>query len=179
MSTPLRWLRAFVLFVSWVNRWQGRIASFFILPMMLALVWEVVMRYAFNAPTRWAYEVSEMFFGAHLILGGAYALVMGAHVSVDVFYARFSPRRRAVIDSFSWTFFFLFVGVLLWQTWGAALSSIQANEHSPTIWGPPVWPIKLLIPVAVFLLLVQGVAKYVCDLHLAVTGRPFLTATAR
>jgi len=150
---------------------MGKIVAFLIYPVMLVLVYEVVMRYVFNRPTIWAHETSCMLYGAHFILGGAYALKHGAFVNVEVFYMRFPKRTKAVIDLFTWTMFYVFVGALLLKSLPWAWESFTVREFTDSTWGPPVWPVKWTIPFAAFFMLMQGMTKTIKDAYLAVTGR--------
>ncbi|MFO7599053.1 MAG: TRAP transporter small permease subunit [Candidatus Desulfacyla sp.] len=155
---------------------MGKIVSFLVYPVMLVLVCEVVMRYAFNKPTIWAHETSCMLYGAHFVLGGAYALRHDAFVNVEVFYMRFSKRTQAIIDLITWTMFYAFVGVLLWKSLPWALKSLSVFEFSDSTWGPAVWPVKWTIPLAAFFMLLQGMTKTIKDAFLALTGREIATA---
>lgn len=167
----LQLLIGFIRFVDAVVDGIGKAVSFFIYPMMLVLVYEVVMRYYFRRPTIWAHETSCMLCGAHFIIGGAYALQKGAFVNVEVLYARFPKRARAVIDLCTWSMFYIFVGVLLWKSVPWAWESFKLREFTDSTWGPFVWPIKLTVPFAAFLMLLQGMTRTVKDTYLAVTGR--------
>ena len=166
----MRQVRFLIRLVDNLNDWVGKIVAMMIFPMMLMLVWEVLMRYGFNSPTFWAHETSQFFNGAFVILGGAYTLRWRAHVHVDILHGRFSLRVRAIVDLLTWTLFFLFIGVLLWKSAASAWTSVLHWEHSYSPWGPPIWPIRLAIPLGALLLLLQGLAKYANDLYIAVTG---------
>lgn len=158
-----------------MNDWMGKIVSFLVYPVMLVLVYEVVMRYAFNSPTIWAHETSCMLYGAHFVLGGAYALRHDAFVNVEVFYMRFSRRTQAIVDLVTWTMFYLFVGAMLWKSLPWAWASFSVKEFSNSTWGPPVWPVKWTIPLAAFFMLLQGMTKTIKDSYLAVTGRELVS----
>ena len=173
----LRFLTGFIQFVDAMVDRIGKLASFLIYPTMLVLVYEVVMRYYFTRPTIWAHETSCMLYGAHFIIGGAYALQKGAFVSVEAFYMRFSRRTQAILDLITWTMFYIFVGTLIWKSVPWAWESFIANEFSDSTWGPYVWPIKLTIPFAAILMLLQGMTRTIKDAYLAVTGRELVVAT--
>lgn len=93
------------------------------------------------------------------------------HIAVDVVSTLFSPRVKAIIDLFTSIIFFAMVGALFWHglKMGLASAGMQETTGTPLYW--PVYPFKLLVPVAAFLLLLQGVAKFARDLMLAVAGR--------
>jgi TRAP-type mannitol/chloroaromatic compound transport system permease small subunit len=171
----VRFLLGFIRFVDAMNDWMGKIVSFLVYPVMLVLVYEVVMRYAFNSPTIWAHETSCMLYGAHFVLGGAYALRHDAFVNVEVFYMRFSRRTQAIVDLVTWTMFYLFVGAMLWKSLPWAWASFSVKEFSNSTWGPPVWPVKWTIPLAAFFMLLQGMTKTIKDSYLAVTGRELVS----
>lgn len=172
----MQFLRGFVRCVDAAIDFIGKTASFLIYPTMLVLVYEVVMRYYFTRPTIWAHETSCMLYGAHFVIGGAYALQRGAFVNVEVLYIRLSKRGRAVLDLITWTMFYVFVGTLLWKSIPWAWESFTVREFSDSTWGPYVWPIKMAIPFASLLMLLQGMTKTIKDAYLAVTGRDFVVA---
>ena len=138
-----------------------------IAPLLAAVTWEVVSRYAFNAPTTWAYETIYALYAAMFMLGAAYALRMGAHVRTDFLWEKWPPRRRAVIDSIAYVVCF-FPGMLLFLVAGleATWSSFALGERSAdTAWFPPLWPLKALVPLSTLLLLLQGISELLKSLH--------------
>ena len=151
-------------YIDRVSEHSGKIVSLLIALMIASMAYEVVMRYIFNAPTLWAFEMVQFLFGAFCILGGAYTLKQQGHVNMDVLYSRFSRRNKAIIDLITSIFFFLFCGVLLWTGSEFALRSLKALETSYTPWDPPLYPIKLTIPIGVTMILLQGIAKFSRDL---------------
>lgn len=141
----------------------GWFAGWMIVPMTLAISYEVAARYAFNAPTVWAYDITYMLFGGQFMLAAAYTLLRGAHIRTDVFYERWSPRTRAIIDLVSYVFFF-FPGMLfvLYAGAGEAWSSWLIGERSDwTPWRPVLYPLKAVIPVTAVLMLLQGFVELV------------------
>ena len=175
----MRWVNLFIRIVDNLNDRVGSVIGVLILPMVLILVWEVLMRYGFNRPTMWAHETSEFLYGAHFIIGGAYAMRWRAHVNVEIIYNRFPPRMRAVVDLLTWLLFYFFCGILLWKGGQAAWKSVAMLETSYSAWAPPVWPIKLTIPLAAALVLLQGLTKTIGDVYLVITGRGLIVEVAR
>lgn len=157
----------FVGVIETINEWIGRGASYLILLLALVVGYDVVMRYVFQRPTVWAQEFSTMLFGTFIILGGAYTARSGStgHVNMDVLYHRFSKRGRAILDVI--TFFLLtvpFLGILMWKGGEAAWRSIITLEHDSTQWGPPLYPIRVMLPLGAFLFFVQMVTKLIRDI---------------
>jgi TRAP-type mannitol/chloroaromatic compound transport system permease small subunit len=147
-----------------INSWCGKIISILIYPMMFFMLYEIVSRYLFGRPTIWVYELSTMIYAIYFLSGGAYALRQNAHVNVEIFYARLPIRRRAILDLFTWSIFYLFCGTILIFGTEYAYSSIVHLEHSTTPWNPPIWPINIFIPLSAFLLLLQGINKTIKDI---------------
>ncbi len=154
-----------------ISEWSGKVVSFLVIVFTLVILYEVVARYLFDSPTNWTFEVSLAFYGAYIVLIGAYVLRVGQHVNVEILYGRFPPRVRAAVDLFTWCLFFLWVGSMIWEGWQSGWHSLLVREREPTSFGCPVYPVKLCIPVGAFLLFLQGLADYVRNAVLAVTGR--------
>jgi TRAP-type mannitol/chloroaromatic compound transport system permease small subunit len=145
--------------VDGVNDWVGWLLGFQILLVVGVVVWEVVARYVFNAPTLWANETMVYVTAVAYLLGGGYALLHRRHVVVDVVYARFPTSVRARLDVATFFFFALYLGAMMWAGWLFAWDSMKLGETSGTPWNPPIWPVKLAIPLAAVLVLLQGVTS--------------------
>lgn len=153
-----------------INNITGHYVSYLIFPLIGLVVYTVVTRYFLSMSNIWAYETTQFMFGAFFVLGGGYIAYKNGHVNVDILFSRFSKRTQAIISLFTALFFFIFIGAMVWLGWQAAWSSLKMGERTDTAWGPPVYPIKFAIPVGAFLLLLQGIAKFIRDLRIA-TGK--------
>ena len=160
----MAFLRILIKSIDATNDWVGRVLQYFLFAFFILLMIEVVRRYVFNAPTVWGNELAQMFFGAYAILSGGYVLRTGGHVNVDIFYSRFSPKTKAAVDIGTSFLFFLFMGMMVWMGWELAWESLARFETSESAWNPPIWPLKLGIPVGAALLLLQGVCKLILDI---------------
>lgn len=157
-------LKALLKLIDTVNDKVGNFLSYFLFFFFLLLLMEVVLRYFFNSPTVWANELAQMLFGAYAILAGGYILRTGGHVNVDILYSRLSRKQRAVLDIVTSSLFFLFCGMLLVYGGSLAWDSLARFEHSQSAWNPPLYPAKLMIPLAALLLMLQGLAKLIRDI---------------
>ena len=164
-------LRMCLSIIDKVNELVAKIISWAVIIIIGVTVYEVIMRYAFNAPTQWAFEFNYLLHGPYFLLLGAYTFAIRGHVNVDIFYGRFSPRTRAVFDLFTASILFFFIIIMFWFGGKYSLNSVAFRETLSSAWGPPIYPVKLVIPVAAALLILQGVAKFIRDLHIALTGR--------
>ena len=172
----LKYLRKVLGAIDAASHWAGWLSAFLIPAMMLIMTWEVVARYLLRQPTIWAMETSQYFFLATTVLGGGYLLLHGGHVNVAILYTRLNTRTRAIVDVVTSLFFFFFVLALLRSAWVATVEAVVDLEHSPTYWGPPIYPVYIVMTLGILLILVQGMAKLVRDLMTAITGSEELSA---
>ena len=163
-------MKKILSFIDAISIWSGKAAGWLVLIVICFIIYEILMRYVFHLPTLWVSE--SMVFGAGLtyVLGSAWALQDNRHVKIDLIYGRLTLRQRAIIDSITFVFFALYMGVFLWATSVYARRSLSVLETSGSAWDPPVYPIKLALMFGVILLLLQGIAKFIRDLHYAIKG---------
>jgi TRAP-type mannitol/chloroaromatic compound transport system permease small subunit len=109
--------------------------------------------------------MAQLVFGFYAVIGGGYLLAERGHVNVDIFYGRFTRQRKALVDVATSVLFFLFLAVLLYQGSSMAYESTEKLETSQSIWNPWVWPVKVAIPVAGVLLLLQGLVRLWSDIR--------------
>lgn len=167
MQRLSRVLRAVDSFIDWV----GKIVGPLIMVITLIMMFEIIMRYAFNKPTLWAHETVTMLFGGFLMLGGGYCMRYRSHVNMDIVLLKLPMRNRKILEVIGYSLFYIFCIVLLWQGGTMAIKSLMLNEHTTSVWGPPWYPVKLTIPAGAFLILLQGTANFTRDLVFAITGR--------
>ena len=153
----------------------GKAVAWLILPMVGSLVYEVICRYFFVAPTIWANDISTILYGIFWMLGAAYALQNKLHIRTDFLYEKWSVRQQGIVDSVLYILlYFPGVGIFLWIGWEFAWCSVMFMERIITSpWMPYIWPLKLAIPVSTFLLLIQGVSELLKSLYAAYTGMRF------
>jgi TRAP-type mannitol/chloroaromatic compound transport system permease small subunit len=147
------------------------VASWLIAPIFFLLMADVIMRYVVGSAAIWTAEFAQLIFGVYAVIAGGYLLAERGHVNVDIIYGRFSGALKAKVDLATSCLFFLFLGVLLWQGTDMAWESTAKLETSSSIWNPYVWPVKLAIPIAGVLLLLQGFVRVVSDIR-TVMGLP-------
>ncbi len=141
----------------------GQTFSWLIMALTLMISWEVFSRYVLDHPHPWAFDVMIMLYGSVFMLAGAYTLSKNGHVRGDVLYGFFPPRLQAGLDLALYILFFIpGVFALAWAGYNFAAESWMINEHSNiTADGPPVYPFKMVLPVAGAFLLVQGVVEII------------------
>lgn len=155
-----------------VSIYTGKAVSWLIFLSGLPLVYEVLARYAFSAPTIWAEDLSFMVYGAYFMLGAAYTLQRQMHIRTDFFYRNWSPRTKGLVDGTLYLFVFFPAMILfLVEGWGFAWDSYSQNECIATsAWMPCIWPLKMAIPLSTILLLIQGVSEFLKSFYTFKTG---------
>ena len=149
-----------------INEWAGKLFSYAFLAATIVVVYSVVMRYFLNRPTSWGLELTIYLCGVTYLMGGPYAELANAHIRIDSLYNRFSPRGRLLIDlCLTAPLLFFFCVVLIWFSWEWAWQALVTGERSMTEWNPIIWPMRVLIPVSTFLLLLQAIARFIRNLQ--------------
>ncbi len=160
----------FLRYTDFVNARIGWLVAFLMCPMLFIMIWEIVMRYFFNQPSLWAYEISLFLYGSYIVLGGAYTHLADGHVNVDIIWGRLSPRGRAILDIITSAFVFLFLGVLFWESLKITINSWQIGETTMSHWAPAYYPLRTTVPVGCFLFMLQALAKLIRDVLIVING---------
>jgi len=155
------WMAITITWIDTIGLWTGRLICLLLVPVMLAMVYEVVARKLFIAPTDWAFDISRMLVGAMFMLGAGYALMRGVHIRADFLYRTFEVKTQAKIDAFLYLLFF-FPGMLFFflvsfeYTWTAW---VRWELSMDTAWMAPLAPARTAMPLGAFFLLLQGISE--------------------
>lgn len=164
-------LKKILAIIDAVSENTGKLFSFIILPVAALEAVEVILRYGFDSPTDWSWELAAILSGAMFITGGAWVLKEDKHVRTDIFYGKFSRKVQAYLDVFFFTtIFFSFVTVLSWKSINNAIYSVSIQERTFSMWAPPLYPLKIIIAFSFVLFGLQGIAKWIRDLHYIIKG---------
>ena len=127
------------------------------------LLWSSISK-TFFLPSLWTLEIAQFAMVAYYILGGPFSLQIGANVRMDLFYGGWTDRKKAWFDAFSILLLIFYLGVLLYGAIDSTTYSLQYNERSPTAWRPLLWPIKIIMCVGIFLMLLQAISEFFKDI---------------
>ena len=168
-----RWMAGLILWIDNASRVAGRIICWMLVPLMLAMVYEVVARKLFVAPTMWAYDISRMVCGAMFMLGAGYALSKGVHIRADFLYRNWTPRRQGAVDTALYVL--LYFPALIFFAWVsydyAAVAWVRGERSMDTAWMAPLAPVRTAMPVGALLLLMQGVSELLKSIYAVRTDR--------
>lgn len=159
-------MRKFLERIDKISEWSGKIFSFAFVAASFVVVYAVIMRYLLNRPTVWGLELTIYLCGATYLVGGAYAEFHNAHIRIDTLYERLPHRLKLIVDLIvTAPLLFFFCVILIWYSSGWAWEAIISWERSMTLWNPIIWPIRILIPISTFILLLQGIARLIRNLQ--------------
>jgi len=139
-------------------------------PMAVISVYEVIMRYLFNRPTIWVWDINLHLFAMIVVFGAGNTLRKGGHVVMDVLISHLSRKTRLILNVFAYVFFIFAVGVMAWQTAVFAWRSVVIEERTSTILAMIVYPLKIGIFCGVTLLWLQGISLFIKDLISLTSG---------
>ena len=167
------WMAKTIVSIDRFNKIIGNIVCWITIPLILGMVYEVLARKLFLAPTIWAYDMSRFLYGALFMLGAGYALSKGVHIRADFLYRNFKTKTQGKIDFWLYLLFY-FPGliVFLYMTTIFVQESIMRNERGmDTTWMPYMWPIKSCLWFGIIFLLVQGVSELFKSYYAMTKGR--------
>jgi|TARA_R110002049_G_scaffold117332_2_gene270440 TRAP-type mannitol/chloroaromatic compound transport system permease small subunit len=173
----------FIKTVDAVNRRVGRIMMYGIFALMAVLLWSSISK-TFFLPSLWTLEMAQFIMVGYYILGGPYSIQLGSNVRMDLLYGDWSLRKKAWFDLITVLFLIFYLGVLIYGAisstayslgyWGtepfsffsgliSGSEEIGRMERSSSAWRPYMWPIKLVMIVGLFLMLLQCVSELMKD----------------
>lgn len=157
--------------IDFIAEAMGRIGWVLILYCMFFGVTDVFLRYVLNAPSLWISSTLQIAMVLTACVGGVYALNDDAFVKLDLFYANFSPRKKAICDIITVFYTGLFLGVLIWKGTSAAIMSVKMNQVTPTSIPIPIYPLKIFIPISGVFMALVVIKKLVHDVQTVITGK--------
>jgi TRAP-type mannitol/chloroaromatic compound transport system permease small subunit len=168
-----KWMASTIINIDKFSKWTGNVVCWLTIPLMLAMVYEVLARKLFTAPTMWAYDMSRFLYGALFMLGAGYALSKGVHIRADFLYRNFKVKTQGIVDTSLYIIFY-FPGLLffLYMTTIFVGESIMRGERGmDTAWMPYMWPIKSSLWFGILFLLIQGVSELFKSYYAATQGK--------
>ena len=168
-----KWMASTIINIDKCSKWIGNVVCWITVPLMFAMVYEVLARKLFLAPTMWAYDMSRFFYGALFMLGAGYALSKGVHIRADFLYRNFKVKTQGLIDFWLYLLFY-FPGLIafFYMTSIFVIESIQRGEKGmDTAWMPYMWPIKSCLWFGILFLLIQGISELFKSYYAAKKGK--------
>jgi TRAP-type mannitol/chloroaromatic compound transport system permease small subunit len=145
------------------SRVIGKFVMYWVLAMMGVLLFETLSRTIFNKPHIWTVEFSQFIMAAYYMLGGCYSHLIDGHVRMDIFYEKWSIRRKAAVDAFTFIFLLFYLVILLIGAVQGVEYSWRYKQVSYSSWMPPMTPIKIIMLIGILLMLLQVLSEFFKD----------------
>ena len=168
-----KWMAILITGIDKFSKRVGYVVCWITMPLIIGMVYEVLARKLFLAPTIWAYDMSRFLYGALFMLGAGYALSKGVHIRADFLYRNFKVKTQGIVDFWLYLLFY-FPGLLVffYMTVGFVQESIMRSERGmDTAWMPYMWPIKMCLLVGIIFLLIQGISEILKSYWAATRGK--------
>ena len=156
-------IRIYVRTIDRFNYLIGRLMMYGLFGMIAILLWSSLSKAMFTVPAFWTLEMAQFALVVYYIVGGPYSIQLGSSVRMDLFYGSWSERKKSYFDSCTIFFLILFLIVLFYGGIKSLAYAIEYNERSPTLWRPVMWPVKLVMNIGIFLMLLQAVSEFFKD----------------
>jgi TRAP-type mannitol/chloroaromatic compound transport system permease small subunit len=177
-DTLIALLTRFKNATDWITDLLGRSISWMTVVMVIMVLIVVFTRYFLQVGSIALQESVPYLHAIVFLLGISYTLQQDGHVRVDIFYRKFSSRRKALINFFGGIFFLMPVsGLILYSSWDYVWTSWAIGETSAENNGLPfVYLLKTLMIFMPITLILQGIAEVVQSL-LIIIEKPDLPKT--
>ena len=138
----------------------GKAGSFLILIIMAIVTFEVISRYAFNAPTSWAWLINKQLFGIFVLLAGGYTLIHKSHIRIEMLYEHYPPAMKTFVRWLTLIIALIFLGTLLWKSSVMGMDAWQIKEKAMGVFKLPLYPLKMFMPIGTALFILACIAVY-------------------
>lgn len=160
--------------LSKIERLAGVLAGATMMIVMILVVSDVVMRYAFNKPSPWAYDVITLYLMVALFyLGFPRANAERANVSVDLLAHYFRPRTRHCVEALTSAISLLVFAVICWTVFQNLTKEIATKELLPGYYDFPTFIASLLIVIGAALVCIRSLIQTWLHSLSAIVGRDF------
>ena len=166
-------LKKYLHMIDRLSYWSGQAVTVAAIVMVVIIAYDVIMRYAFRAPTIWQYDLSYMMGGSMVMLGTGYVHSQRKHVRVDILYNLFPEKVRLTIDIVcTFLFFFPLLIGLIYAGGEHTIHAWKVDEFSEVgFWRPRMWPFRSVIPIGLSILLLQGLVNLIRDSYKLIKGK--------
>ncbi len=157
-------VKAYVHAIDSTSRATGKLVMFMVFGMMGILLYESISRTIFNKPHIWAVEFSQFVMAAYYTLGGAYSYLIEGQVRMDIFYHKWSPKRKATMDVITFSILAFYLVILLHGAYKGITYAIEYKQVSYSAWSPVLYPIKIIMTIGIVMMMLQAIAEFFKDL---------------
>lgn len=159
-----RFIRFYVRYVDKLSATLGRLVMYLALVMMAILLYSSISRSLLDIHHLWIVEMAQFVMTAYYLLGGAWSMQLDAHVRMDVWYEKWTPKRRALVDSITSFCLLFYLFYLLYGGFSSAQYALETGQKNYSAWAPPMAPIKIIMTIGIAIMLLQAIATLIKDI---------------
>ena len=160
-------IKLYVRYIDALNLRVGRFTMYLVFAMMGILLYSAISRSLFNLPLHWGIEMAQFTMAAYYLLGGGYTMQNDAHVRMDLLYERWPVKKRAFADSITAFCLIFYLGIMLYGGYSSTEYAVEYGQKNYSAWAPYMAPIKIIMTLGIFLMLLQAIAIFFRDLATA------------
>jgi TRAP-type C4-dicarboxylate transport system permease small subunit len=135
----------------------GGIAALALVAAAIIITEGVVVRKLLGVSTIWQIEASVYLLMYACFVGAAFAQMQDHHLNVDLVIIHLHPRTREMTLIIVSILSCIICGVIAWYAWPMWYEAFVRNDHSESLWGPPLWIPYFFLPFGMSLLFLQYV----------------------
>jgi TRAP-type C4-dicarboxylate transport system permease small subunit len=147
--------RIFVRIADALTYITGWAAALCLVAAALIVTEAVLVRKLLGVSTIWQIEASVFLLIFTVFVGAPFVQKNEHHLNVDLVIIHLSPRTREITLIIVSIFTCLLTAILAWYAWPMWWETVVHNEHSESLWGPPLWIPYLFLPLGMTLLFLQ------------------------
>jgi len=144
---------------------------YLILVLLAILLFAAVSKASVHISPIWTVEMAQFTLTAYYMLGGAYSFQNDALVRMDLFYSRWSERTRAIVDCITIVGLIIYLSVLFYGAIESTIYTFVNGQRRPSAWQPYLWPIRSIMTIGIFIMMMQAVATFLKDIAI-IRGKP-------
>jgi len=145
-----------------LNGRVGRAIMWLILAAVFLSAGNAIARKAFRIGSNALIDMQWYLFSGVFLLGAGYVFMKNIHVRIDFVSSRLTPRARSWVDIIGIIVFLLpFCWIVILMSWPLFFNAWKSGEMSQNAGGLIRWPVYLLMPIGMFLLLIQSISELI------------------
>ncbi len=137
----------------------GWTAALCLVAAALIITEAVIVRKMFGLSTIWQIEASVFLLICTVFVGAPFVQKNEHHLNVDLIIIHLKPRTREITLIFVSILTCMIAMLIAWYAWPMWWEAVVNNEHSESLWGPPLWIPYLFLPLGMTLLFLQYLAQ--------------------
>jgi TRAP-type mannitol/chloroaromatic compound transport system permease small subunit len=156
-----RWMEV----ISKFDKLLAEFSGWVVFVMMFCISFDVGMRYLFDMPTTWAFEVSTYMMVLVVFLSAPWTLPADGHVNVDILIRNLSDTKRAVVDVVTSLMAAVYLAVFTWQAWRFTYEAWEGGIRSTQYLAWPLWPMRMFLVIGGFFLMLEFIFRIIRNIR--------------